>query len=116
MSKSRSTILVLLMAAFAFNGLAMLFSWVNTQPMGLFLADTYYLPLRKYVPPDQQYAMESEVIKIFNEQRSRNSSLPIYLNAIPTLCILVCLVLIMRSSPSERQGDSLELSPPNQNS
>ncbi|MBT5019086.1 MAG: hypothetical protein HON04_10090 [Planctomicrobium sp.] len=100
MMKYRNPMTFLLIIAAGFIGLAILNSRMDYVPTGTFAADYYYLPLREYVDPADQYEMEVTVINLWNAKRRRDNTLKFALHLVPMVCILISLYCLWKPDKS----------------
>jgi len=71
-----------------------LFAMMGT---GTFHADTYYLPLREFVPESQQEGMESRVIDIFNEHQRTFAFIWLIRDAVCFGCLVMARRIVARA-------------------
>jgi hypothetical protein len=64
----RSLLLGSLMGATVIAWLGLFMSLFCLIPTGTFHADSYYLPIREFVPEENRHAMEEQVIEVFNSR------------------------------------------------
>lgn len=90
--------------ALTIAAIGLLFSVLGLLPMGIFLADYYYLPLREFVPEANRRAMEDRVIALYDAQAHRRAMIGV----VAFLSQIVLLSVALRWALKDCKGVRIE--------
>jgi hypothetical protein len=102
----RLTIRGIAITAIALLVLSLLAQFSQWLSSGSFTADTYYLPVRAFVPVEQQPAMEDKVIEIHQRQATWRFKIYAPIDMLALIAIVLLLNQLLRESPGASTGAS----------
>lgn len=102
---------ILLAVLITITSLSLFLSLISFAGTGTFVADYYYLPLREFVVPELQDAMETKVIALCNAQQLRFAALTTIRDALCLGCLVILRIMVARIEDGGETPESMKTTP-----